>query len=149
MACAPGEEIPTTHGGHCAEQHQGDWVQMPVESGEDKHRPGGWPECRQEIDPEDNGEKSQVLHVVTLLVSAFGNRGLGMFKELLLGSVSEYRVRHVKGGVVVVLRMEWRPDSFRRLQVRFKGGRSVAHGPAMMMWNGLSTSRAKVRLTVF
>jgi hypothetical protein len=39
---------------------------MPVEPGEDEHSPGGWPECRQEIDPEDDGEESQIPHAATL-----------------------------------------------------------------------------------
>ncbi len=66
MACTPGQEVPAAHGGHGTEHHKGDWVEVPVEPGENKHGPCRWTECRQEIDPEDDGKQSQVLHVATL-----------------------------------------------------------------------------------
>ena len=41
------------------EQNQGDRVQMPVESGEDKHCPCWGPQRRQEVDPKDKREEDQ------------------------------------------------------------------------------------------
>jgi hypothetical protein len=49
---------------------------MPVDSGEDEHGPGGWPESRQEVDPEDKREEDEIPHAPTLLLAAYPIRSL-------------------------------------------------------------------------